>query len=63
MSMIYIREYYGVPARRGGRVMYRGQLTGTIVGSYGAYLRIRMDGSRHARVYHPTWEIVYQERS
>jgi len=62
MSMDYIRNYYGVPAQRGGRVRYTGgrhpQL-GTITGSEGQYLTIQLDGQRHSMPYHPTWEIEY----
>lgn len=41
----YIRECYGVPAKRGQRVKW-GSHTGRIVGasSGGAYLRVRLDG-------------------
>lgn len=62
MSMHYIRTAYGVPARRGGRVKYTGGVTdavGTIIGTNGHYLRIRMDGHKRAMLYHPTWEIEY----
>ena len=60
--MDYIRSYYGVPAKRGGRVVYEGSGTerfGTITGSYGAHLRIRLDGEAHSSVYHPTWRMRY----
>lgn len=56
--MDYIRNYYNVPAKLGGRVRYKGKL-GTIVGSYGARLRIQLDGEEQAGNYHPTWEIEY----
>ena len=56
--MEYIRKCYQVPAKQGGRVRYKGKL-GTIVGSYGAYLRIRLDGENQAGNYHPTWKIEY----
>lgn len=58
MSMQYIRRTYGVPAKRGGRVTYKGK-PGMITGSSGQYLRIRIDGQKATRRYHPTWEIVY----
>lgn len=62
MSIEYIRKTYGVPAKRGGRVRYTGakepQL-GTIVATDGAYLKIRLDGKKHALPYHPTWELEY----
>lgn len=62
MSMEYIRNAYRVPAKRGARVQYTGEkrpTLGTITGSEGARLRIRMDGEKHTGIYHPTWEIRY----
>lgn len=60
--MAYIRRAYSVPAKRGARVEYRGETSpeiGTITGSEGARLRIRMDGHKHTGIYHPTWEMRY----
>jgi hypothetical protein len=62
-----IREYYGVPAWRGTRITYRGGQVpqeGTIVGfsQENAHLRIRLDGEREIRSYHPTWMIDYHGR-
>jgi hypothetical protein len=60
----YIRKTYGVPARRGMRVVYRGgkeALEGTIVGFRGAHLRIRLAGENAIHSYHPTWKIDYLE--
>lgn len=62
MSMKYIRDSYGVPARRGGRVVYTGEgitQTGTITSAAGACLRVRMDGEKHCGIYHPTWRMRY----
>lgn len=65
MSMGYIRHSYGVPAARGARVTWLATLgrqgTGTIVGSRGHYLRVRLDGETTARTLHPTWRIGYHE--
>lgn len=64
MSMDYIRETYGVPAKVGGRVNWRGgrhPSPGTITGSKGGYLMIRLDGQQHAMPYHPDWFIEYLE--
>lgn len=62
MSLDYIRSYYSVPARRGGRVEYTGggkpQL-GTITGASGVHIKIRLDGNKHANPYHPTWALRY----
>lgn len=65
MSMEYIRRYYGVPAKRGGRVRYTPDGNrylaheGVIVGSRGAHLRVRMGDEKKAGSYHPTWQIEY----
>ncbi len=64
MTMQYIRDYYSVPAKRGGKVIYTGSIepkTGIITSAKGAKLMIRMDGLKHARPYHPTWELQYVE--
>ena len=65
MSMEYIRRYYGVPAKRGGRVTYTGgakkTVQGTIVASRGQYLRVRWDEGDQVKTMHPTWMLVYQE--
>jgi hypothetical protein len=59
-----IREYYGVPAKRGMRIVYHGAKRvrlGTITGSdtAGMYLRIRLDGDRRSTLFHPTWQLEY----
>lgn len=62
MSMDYIRKTYGVPAKRGGRVEYSGAgrpLMGTITGTEGAHLRIRLDCHKHALCFHPAWKLRY----
>jgi len=57
--MDYIRKYYNVPAKRGGRVIYASSGYGTIVGRYNTYLRIRIDGEKQIKLYHPTWNLTY----
>jgi hypothetical protein len=62
MSMEYIRRRYCVPARRGRRVVYTGgsiHKNGTIVGSDGSRLRVRMDDTNKIGTYHPSWEMQY----
>jgi len=62
MSMANIRRTRGVPAKRGGRVIYTGRgepLKGTIRSARGGYLMILLDGEKHAGAYHPTWELEY----
>lgn len=64
MSMEYIRKTYGVPAKRGGRIRYGTALCapiGTIVGSRGQYLRVRMDAGGLTLTLHPTDHMVYLE--
>ena len=57
--MEYIRKFYGVPAKRGGRVIYGASGYGTIVGSKGPYLRVHMDEDHKIRTYHPVWLRTY----
>jgi hypothetical protein len=72
MSMKYIRQYYGVPAKRGARIEYSGDETskfiqgflfqpkkGTIVGAQDQYLRVRFDGSTRIETVHATWKVKY----
>ncbi len=65
MSMEYIREHYGVPAKRGGRVRFAPDgnrylaCEGVIVGSRGAHLRIRMGEEKRSGLYHPTCDLEY----
>lgn len=63
MSLEYIRQTYGVPAKRGGRVEYTGgrvPIKGTILGAaLGGRLSVRLDGSKYSGWFHPTWHIRY----
>lgn len=62
MSLEYIRDHYGVPARRGGRIRYTGlawPAVGTIVAARGQYLRVRFDGDSEIHTLHPTWKVEY----
>ena len=63
MSMQHIRDYYGVPAKRGSRVKYTwrnpGRL-GTVVGSQSQYLRVRFDDEpKRIFTLHATWELEF----
>lgn len=61
-EMASLRRYYGVPAKRGGRVAFtwRERREGTILSARGHKLWIRFDGDTHrAGPFHPTWEIEY----
>lgn len=60
--MQYIRDYYGVPAKRGARIffLWRGRRAGTIVGSRNQYLRVRFDDKpKRVETLHATWEVEY----
>lgn len=64
MSMDYIRSTYKVPAKRGARVRVdwyppEPAREGTITGTDGARLRIRLDGDERSRIAHPTWRVEY----
>jgi hypothetical protein len=62
VSMKWVRDNYGVPAKRGGRVRYTGDgkpRYGTITASRHGSLRIRLDGDKHPMPFHPTWELEY----
>ena len=60
----YIRNYYGVPASLGGRVRYnhREPILGTITGTSGPHILIKLDGERFSKPYHPTDGIEYLPR-
>ena len=62
MSMPWIRKSYSVPAKRGGRVIYRGGERpehGTICGASDGYLKIRLDGATRSGRFHPEWMLEY----
>jgi hypothetical protein len=56
MSFDYVRRFYGVPAKRGGRVLVTesngAKFYGTITRAT-HYVFVRIDGEKHARPYHP----------
>lgn len=60
-SAAYVRDRYGVPAKRGMRVIADGT-PGVITGFHGARLRIRLDGQTRPGTWHPTWNIEYPDR-
>lgn len=65
MSMSRIRQFYGVPARRGLRITHEGKpctITGTTRGPM--YLRVRFD-DEPGRTYpiHPTSEVEYPKEA
>ena len=60
MSLAYIRHSYGVPARRGAKVLYQGK-PAIITSAPRCYLRLRFYGEKRAsrKIFHPTWQIQY----
>ena len=62
MSLQYIRDIYGVPAKRGARVEYSGSgaaVQGAITSSRGPYILVRLDGDDFSMPFHPTWKLRY----
>lgn len=67
MSMQYIRDTYGVPARRGMRIEYQpdkeghAAWQGVITSAENGYLRIRRDGDKNTypAQFHPEWGMTY----
>jgi len=56
----YIRKYYGVPAKVGGRILFKyNQKEGVIKGSSNANLMVLFDGEKTPKPLHPTWEVKY----
>ncbi|WP_412078999.1 hypothetical protein ACLF6K_37280 [Streptomyces xanthophaeus] len=60
-TMEWIRRNYGVPARHGMRITYRGKPATIIGAGGGGYLRIRIDGEKRATWDHPTYAVIYPE--
>lgn len=57
MGFDYIRRFYGVAAKRGGRVEVRQQNGAVFLGTITRathHVFIRVDGVSHSRPYHPT---------
>ena len=52
-SRAYVRERYGLDARPGRRCRALGK-EGVIERGLGGYVRVRLDGARHAMNYHPS---------
>lgn len=52
-SLAYVRDTYGVPARRGMRVIHEGRDHGVITSGTGAHVRVRFDGEKHSVPCHP----------
>lgn len=60
MSIEEIRKHRGIPAKRGMKVFSRhSKRFGVITGTSGGCLKIRLDGDKHSRCFHPTWELEF----
>jgi hypothetical protein len=64
-NIAYLRNAYGIPAKKGMRVKLKKAYFnipsdgGVITGAKHAYLRIRVDGEKHSRFFHPTYGVIY----
>ncbi len=60
MNCEYIRNYYGVPAEIGRRVIVDGK-PGIIAEDGGNYIGVNFDADKPGKVFqcHPTWRVVY----
>lgn len=61
MSMKYVRNMYGVPAKRGKLVGYKGR-KGVITSSRGGRLCALIDGYKYPMAFHP-WDLDYLDRN
>jgi hypothetical protein len=71
MTIGYIRRFYQVPAKVGGRIVYDGThkdprqpRAGTIISARGQYLTVRFDDrvkKSHTALLHPTSDIEYRD--
>lgn len=59
MTMSYVRNYYGVPAYRGGLVTIDGRQGRILSANESIFVRFNDDGSRVPM--HPTWRVTYHE--
>lgn len=60
--MTRLRNWYEVPAKRGGRIAYTGdgvRKLGTIKGARNFRLIVLLDGMKNTVSLHPTWKIEY----
>jgi hypothetical protein len=71
MSLKYIRDTYGVPAKRGARIEFLAndqrrevRWRGTIRSARYGWLRVQFDATPSVRsLMHPTWNIRYLDAS
>lgn len=61
-----LRRYYGVPAKRGAKIIFTGckhPVAGRIISAQDHKLYIRTNDGRRFGPLHPTWEIEYAAMS
>lgn len=64
-NMERTRKWYGVPAKRGMRVLYTGdgkKEYGTIRSARDCRLNVQLDGMNHTMPFHPAWELQYEPK-
>jgi len=62
VTIQWIRDSYSVPAKVRGRVEYTDRdktYLGTITGTRGPHILVRLDHAVVSRPFHPTWNIRY----
>lgn len=61
MSCEYVKQFYGVPAEIGRRIVFRGR-PGIIAEDRGHYIGVNFDNDKPGEIYnvHPTDEVEYQ---
>ena len=65
MSIKYIRENYGVPAKIGTKIKFTPHndeskmREGVIVGSKDSYLKVKFGKEKEITILHPTWALEY----
>jgi hypothetical protein len=61
-SLKYIKDYYQVPANKGQKILYEGEI-GEIVGASGPHLKVKFLDHKNPLILHPTWKIQYLDSS
>jgi hypothetical protein len=60
VSLETLARVYGVPAKRGRRIMYDGEGAVIVTASVsGKQLRILVDGETEPKWVHPSWHVDY----
>ena len=62
MGLQYIRDFYGVPAKRGMEIEYNGECVpvfGRITSAREGYIRVRLKNTKKIISLHPTWKVKY----